>query len=269
MALSGNFSTNKYNNHIRLKLSWTGTQNVANNSTTIKWTLTSVGGSTGSWWMAAPITVVIAGKTVLSVTSRFKLYGGGAYKKTGSLTVTHNADGTKSVAMSVKAAIYTSSVNCTGSKTFTLDKIARNPSAPSNFVISAGFGSYVGLGDTINLSWAAASGAVTGYELQYSRGNSGWKDWKTITGTSTTDSFTATDININGAGCAVKYRVRAMNGSLGSDWAESNTLIITGGMDLKVSNAWKLGSVWINVNGTWKRAKRVWIKVNNTWQYSK
>lgn len=125
MALSGNFSTNKYSGDIGLKLSWTGTQSITNNTTTIKWTLQSDGGSTGDWWYAAPITVVINGKTVLSVSSRFKLYGGGKYKKTGSITVAHNGDGTKNVAMSIKAAIYSTSVNCTGSKTFTLNKINR------------------------------------------------------------------------------------------------------------------------------------------------
>lgn len=125
MALSGSFNTSKYNNTIGLNLSWTGTQSVANNQTTIKWTLKSSGGSSGDWWYAAPITVVINGTTVLSVTSRFKLYGGGAYKKTGTIVITHNEDGTKSVAMSVRAAIYSASVNCTGSKTFTLDKINR------------------------------------------------------------------------------------------------------------------------------------------------
>ena len=126
----------------------------------------------------------------------------------------------------------------------------------------------VGLGDEIELKWSGASGVITGYQLQYSRGNSGWKDFKSVTGTSTTDSFNATDIDVNGAGKAVKYRIRALNGSLASAWKESNTLTIMGGMDLKVSNAWKTGSVWINVNGVWKRAKRVWINVNGTWKYS-
>lgn len=125
MALSGTVTTNKYNGNIGLKLTWTGTQSVANNSTTITWTLTSNGGSSGSYWMAGPITVVIGSKTVLNTTSRFKLYGGGAYKKTGSLTINHKADGTQTAWMSVKAAIYTSSVNCTGSNTFTFDKIDR------------------------------------------------------------------------------------------------------------------------------------------------
>lgn len=125
MALSGTFYTNYYNSNIRLKLSWTGTQNVANNTTKISWTLTSNGGSSGSWWMSGPVTVKIGSTTVLNTTSRFKMYGGGAYKKTGNVTITHKNDGSQSVAMSVKAAIYSSSVNCTGSNTYTLDKIDR------------------------------------------------------------------------------------------------------------------------------------------------
>lgn len=184
------------------------------------------------------------------------------------VTIPHNSDGSKTI--NVKAKINISSVLSSSYQGFnvTLTKIQQAPSNISSFTISAGFGNYVGLGDTINLSWTKPSGTVTGYELQYSRGNSGWKAWKTVTGTSATDSFTATDINVNGAGCAVKYRVRALNGSYASGWKESNTLTIMGGMDLKVSNAWKTGSVWINVNGTWKRAKRVWINVNGTWKYS-
>ncbi len=182
-------------------------------------------------------------------------------------TVTHNADGSKTVHASVNILTGTSSgtVKASGSKVLT--KIARNPSAPTSFSISAGFGNFVGLGDTITLSWSGASGVITGYELQYSYGNSGWKAWKTQTGTSTSVSFTSTDINMTGAGKVIKYRVRALNGSLASAWKESNALTMLGAMKIKISNAWKTGSVWIKVNGAWKRAKRVWIKVNGTWKY--
>lgn len=125
MANSGSFYTNKYNNTVRLKFSWTSQKNLADNSTTIYWTLESNGGSTSQWWYSAPITIAIDGRTALSITSRFKLYGDGRFKKTGNITIPHNSDGTKSVAMSVKAAISSTSVNCTGSQTFTLDKIDR------------------------------------------------------------------------------------------------------------------------------------------------
>lgn len=130
MALSGSLNTNKYTTSssgtVGFNLSWTATQSIENNTTTIKWTLKTNGTmSSGAWVYGGPITVTIGGKTVLSVTSRVKVNGDGGYKKTGTTTITHNEDGSKTVAMSVKAALYSTSVNCTGSKSFTLDKINR------------------------------------------------------------------------------------------------------------------------------------------------
>ena len=130
MALSGNFNTNKYttSSHgtIGLNLSWTATQSIVNNTTKISWTLKSNGTmSSGYYVQAGPVTVTINGTKVLNTTSRFSMKGSGAYKKTGTITVSHAADGSKSVSMSVKAAIYSASVNCTGSKTYSLNKINR------------------------------------------------------------------------------------------------------------------------------------------------
>lgn len=272
MALSGSVKSSTYSG-VGLQLSWTATQNVSNNTSKVSWTLRSFGGSTSAYYKAGPVTLTINGTTAYSTTSRFELYGAGAWSKSGSLTITHNNDGSKSFAVSIEAAIYSYSVNCTGSATFTLDKIARTPSAPTSCSITAGQGNYVGLGDTVTIKWSGASGVITGYDIQYSRGSSGWKTYKSVTSTatsgSTTDSFAATDITVNGAGCAVQYRVRAKNGSLTSGWKTSNTLYISGGMDINISNSWKNGSVWINVGGTWKRAKRVWINVSGTWKQSK
>ena len=275
MALSGSVSTNKYSGDIGLTFTWTAKQNATNNQSIVTWVLKSNGGDTNAWWMAAPITLKVAGSTVLSIEDRFKLYGGGAWSKTGSKTITHNSSGEASFKVEIDAAIYTAAVNCTADQTFTLDKIARNPNAPTVFTITAGNGDQVGLGETVTMKWSGASGTITGYEIQYSRGNSGWKSVSSLNVTSSatsgtkTDSFTATDIDVNGAGKAVKYRIRAMNGTLASAWKESNTLYISGGMDIKVNSAWKTGSVWIKVNGTWKRAKRIWIKVNGAWKQSK
>ena len=131
MALSGNFSTNKYttSSHgtIGLNLSWSVTsQSIANNTSTLKWTLKSNGSmSSGYYVQAGPVTVVINGVTVLNQTGRFNMKGDGCYKRTGTITITHNQDGSKNVAMSIRSAIYSASVNCTGSKTFTLNKINR------------------------------------------------------------------------------------------------------------------------------------------------
>lgn len=272
MALSGSFKTSTYNS-MGLQLSWSATQNVAKNQSTISWTVKSFGQASNFYQMTAPLRVYINGSLVLNITDRFQLFGNGAWSRSGSITVGHGDDGSKKVEMSVEAAIYTYAISVTGSETFTLDKIARTPSAPTSVKINAGNGNYVGLGDSVTIEWSGASGVITGYDIQYSRGNSGWKDYKSVssskTSGSTTDSFTSTDIAVNGAGNTVKYRVRAKNGSLASGWKESNALTISGAMDIKVSGAWKTGSVWIKVNGTWKRAKRVWINVNGSWKQSK
>lgn len=175
MALSGSVTTNKYDSKVGLKLTWTGTQSIANNTTKISWTLKSNGGSSGNWWYAGPVKVVIGGKTVLNTTSRFKLYGGGAYKKTGSLTINHNADGSKSVSMSVKAAIYSASVNCTGSSSFTLNKIDR-------YALITGFESFNDEGSPI-ITYSNTRGPdyVTNLKLRVTW-NSGanYTDWYTL-----------------------------------------------------------------------------------------
>ena len=273
MALSGSVKTSTYGS-MGLIFSWTATQDVAKNQSTIKWTVKSFGNASNFYYMAGAFKVVIDGATAYSSSDRIQLFGNGATTvASGSKTLTHNSDGSKSFTVSLEAGIYTYAVNCTGSATFTLDKIARTPSAPTACTITADNGDYVGLGDTVTIKWSGASGVITGYDIQYSRGNSGWKDYKSVSSSATsgsaTDSFTSTDINVNGAGKAVQYRVRAKNGSLTSGWKASNILYVSGAMDIKVSGAWKTGSVWIKVNGTWKRAKRVWIKVNGAWKQSK
>lgn len=131
MASSGNFSTNKYSTSsqgtIGLNLSWSITsQNIANNTSTIKWTLKSNGTlSSSSWVMGGPISAYINGTRVFYQSGRFHVNGSGGYKKSGTITVTHNTDGSKTVAMSISAALYSTSQNCKASKSYTLDKIDR------------------------------------------------------------------------------------------------------------------------------------------------
>lgn len=273
MALSGSVKSSTYGS-MGLIFSWTATQDVAKNQSTIKWNVKSFGRESNFYYMAGNFKFVVDGSTVYSSSDRIELFGNGATTvASGTKTITHNDDGSRTFKVSIEAGIYTYAVNCSGSATFTLDKIARTPAAPTSCSITAGNGDFVGLGDTVTIKWSGASGVITGYQIRYNRGNSGWKDFKSVTSTATsgnaTDSFTSTDINVNGAGKIVQYAVRAMNGSLASAWCYSNKLTISGAMDIKISNAWKTGSVWIKVNGTWKRAKRVWMKVNGTWKQSK
>ena len=67
--------------------------------------------------------VDIDGERVFSKTEAVDRYRGTI--ATGTKSISHNSDGTRSFSVSLGAAIYYASVECTGSQTFTLDTIAR------------------------------------------------------------------------------------------------------------------------------------------------
>ena len=97
MALSGSFNTTAYKGRY-LTFSWTATQNVAANTSTLSWKL--VGAGTGSgYYMAGNFKVVIAGETVYSSTTRIELRVG-TVVASGTKTITHNTDGTKAFSAS-------------------------------------------------------------------------------------------------------------------------------------------------------------------------
>lgn len=122
MALSGSVSTNTGEDGRYYELSWTATQSITNNTSTISWTLTAKGA--GSSWLAErTVYVNIDGASVYSKSAYTERYAGKV--ASGTKTLTHNSDGTKSFSVSLGAAVYYNSVTCTGSKSFTLDTIAR------------------------------------------------------------------------------------------------------------------------------------------------
>ena len=127
MAKSGSLTTSSYDGR-HYKLSWTAAQNVANNKSTISWTLEAVGGD-DSWYAERTVKVVIAGSTRFSKTDRVQRYTGTV--ASGSFDLTHDSAGNKSFSASVEAAVYYSAVNCTGSKSFTLDTIPRQATLTS------------------------------------------------------------------------------------------------------------------------------------------
>ena len=125
MALSGSVSTNGASGEGEGRyytLSWTATQSIANNTSTISWTLSTAGGYS-SWITERTVYVDIDGERVFSKTNAVDRYRGTI--ATGTKTISHNSDGTRSFSVSLAAAIYYSSIQCTGSQTFTLDTIAR------------------------------------------------------------------------------------------------------------------------------------------------
>lgn len=131
---SGSFNTTAYGERY-LTFSWSATQNTAKNQSTISWTLKGAGGSTTSYYMSAPFSVTVAGEEVYTSSTRIQLKNG-TVVASGTKTITHKEDGTKSFSASVKAAIYAGSYNVSGSNTWDLKDIPRAAtitSAPANF----------------------------------------------------------------------------------------------------------------------------------------
>lgn len=130
MAISGSFATNAYNSKKWIELHWSrSSYDLGENSTTIYYEVRGCG-TTTSFHKAGPITAVIDGETVYSVTDRFELYKD-TVLKSGYKKIYHNNDGTRSFSASVSAAIYSGSVNCTGSGSWTLDSLPRQATLTS------------------------------------------------------------------------------------------------------------------------------------------
>ena len=89
-----------------------------NLTTTIKYKIYGDGSYDG-YVKCGPVTVIINGHEK-TFNSRKDIYGGTIYKEDQLETIKHNTDGTKTFTIEIKAAIYSASINKSGSQTFTL-----------------------------------------------------------------------------------------------------------------------------------------------------
>lgn len=148
MASSGSITTGTKEGR-SVTLSWTlSSQDIANNTSTIAWTLK---GSGSGWVMSGGFKAVINGTTVYSTStdSRIQLYNG-TIVASGSLKISHNADGTKSFKLSCEAGVYSYAVNVSASGTHTLNTIPRASSVSATSV-------NMGSATTISISRASSS----------------------------------------------------------------------------------------------------------------
>lgn len=129
MALSGSVSSTNYSGRY-IKLDWTATQSTANNTSTISWTLKGAGTASAGWYMSGNFKVIIDGSQEYFSADRIQLKDGTVIAS-GSKTINHNSDGTKSFSISIEAGIYTYAVNCKGSGTFSLNQILRQATLTS------------------------------------------------------------------------------------------------------------------------------------------
>lgn len=122
MASSFTLTSDSYSGRY-LQLYCTQTTNIATNTSTIKWTLSSIGGSY-SQYSTGPTTVIINGVTVYEEQRNNVDFPASTGSVSGTTTVTHNNLGDKSIAVSLSTAIYWYAIN-TKSGTWTLDSIPR------------------------------------------------------------------------------------------------------------------------------------------------
>lgn len=221
MALSGSVNTTSYDGRY-LVLSWTATQDIATNTSTISWTLKGAGTGGSDWYRSGPFEVVINGvtTTIPKTDPRLQLYNG-TVVKTGSTKITHNNDGTKSFNISVKGAIWSGSMNCSGSKNFTLNTIPR----------ASSFGTITGntIGSSVTVNITRNSTAFT-HQLWYKVGNSEWYDLGAGIGTSKTftiDMATCSQFPSATSG-TMQLCIRTFNGTtqIGSDVYKNVTVYV-------------------------------------------
>lgn len=201
MALSGSVSTNAYQGRY-LQVTWTATQSIANNTSTISWTLKGAGTGQSSYYYAGNFAVTIDGSTVYSVdnSNRIKLYDGTTVAS-GTKVLTHSTTGTKSFTITVKGAIYSYADNVSGTGSFTLNTIPRYANAVPTLTARTE--------TTLSISWTA-DGIVD--QFQYSIDNGG--TWSTATDpNASTGSFSVSGLTANTA-YNVKLKARRKDSQL-------------------------------------------------------
>ncbi len=262
-------STTQYRGYtLRLDVS-ESSYSVANNTSTVSWALYIINGNS-RFNASFSYSVVIDGSTRASYSGNVNTTDVGYYEAhylaSGSYTVTHNADGGKT--------IY-SSASCSGG----------GPVGP-------GEGSCGGYLQLTTIPRAASITTFTGSNVDedlsvgYTKYVNNWSYYLRLTlsdntqidrflyntsGTTFRLSEAAKNIIYNAAGnndtITVKAIIETWNGSskIGESSAISNTLNISRNIWVKVSGTWKRGIPYVNVNGVWKKGIP-YIKINGEWK---
>lgn len=187
MALSGKVETATYkpdgsSNTWKVVLNWTATQDVVNNKSTISWNIKVSTTSSTGYVVVSEIRAKINGTEVYYRNHDNHTNGyNGTQIASGTITVNHNSDGTKSVPMSIEAGIYQWAINKSGSDTFTLTQIDR--AAPTITITTSGI--------TASSVTVNASASTTCDRWDYSTDNgTTWTNFSTTSGTSASKSIT-------------------------------------------------------------------------------
>lgn len=202
-----------------LQLTITESVNVVENTSTLTWVLQSLGGSV-NYYTTGPTTVTINGTQVYYKartawsTSQFPAAKGST---SGTITVAHDSNGSKSISVGFSTAIYTSTVTEHGG-TMTLSNIDRAAPSVSVNVSSITANSIkitVSSSATANKWWYSLNGGSSWIEFNSSSGAS--KE-TTVTGLSPNTSYTVQACarkSYNGVdGYSGKTTVKTLGGSV-------------------------------------------------------
>ena len=131
MALSGSVTTTEYKGR-SVTFNWTAKQDITNNTSTISWNLTGSGSYTSGYVVVNELRVTIDGSEAYyrNQDNHTECYSGTTLAS-GTKTIIHNSDGSRSFAVKVEAGIYNWAINCSGSDTFTLTQIPRQANITS------------------------------------------------------------------------------------------------------------------------------------------
>lgn len=229
MASTYTLTSNSYDGRY-MQLVCTQTKNITANTSTISWTLSSIGGNS-NYYSTGATTVTINGEQVYykeRVSHTSKVFPAAKGSVSGTLTVNHNTNGTKSIYVNFSTDIYYQNIK-TYSGSWTLDSIPR----------AATLKSATDFTDVTNPSITYANPAGTGIDkieaFIYSN------DEKTVlmsakvldrgktAATFTLDSTTLNnlyDASKNSNSIKVKYRLRTTAGT-NTFWSESITKTFT------------------------------------------
>lgn len=146
---NGSFQTSKTSSvgaeyPSRVVCTWSSVNDTADNSSVLFWELSgeSDGTSKTKYTLTAPVTLQINGETVYTTKTRFEMRKGAVFAS-GSLRVQHDSTGLKSVPVSLEAAIYKKTVNCTYAGSVTL-----TPNPVFSLNITEGFGAHIDVSRT-------------------------------------------------------------------------------------------------------------------------
>lgn len=180
------FTSNSYEGRY-LQLTITESVNVIANTSTLTWTLKSLGGA-ANYYSTGPTTVTINGTQVYykdRIKWSTKQFPAAKGTVSGTITVTHNSNGAKSISVGFSTAIYTSTVTEHGG-TMTLTTIDR--SAPTVSVST----SSVTASSVIITATSSATADIWDYSID---NGSTWTRMSTTAGTSASKTITGLSPN--------------------------------------------------------------------------